>query len=74
MGGDFMTYSETIAFNKLGDILMADQVRVDFDTIHGEGAWKKWLQEHARIMQPNAEVITEVWEYKPTMSNSALGK
>jgi hypothetical protein len=74
MGGDFMTYSETIAFNKLGDILMADQVGVDFDMIHGEGAWKKWLQEHARIMQPNAEVITEVWEYKPTMSNSALGK
>lgn len=74
MGGDFMTYAETIAFNKLSDTLLADDVRLHFDKIHGEGAWKQWLVEHSKIMQPNAEVITEVWEYKPKMSGSPLGK
>ncbi len=74
MGGDFMTYSETIAFNKLADTMLAGDVSIHFDEIHGEGAWKKWLVEHSKIMQPNAEVITEVWEYKPKMSGSPLGK
>jgi len=74
MGGDFMTYSETIAFNKLSDTMLAGDVRVHFDKIHGEGAWKEWLEEHSKIMQPNAEVITEVWEYQPKMSGSPLGK
>ena len=74
MGGDFMTYAETIAFNKLSDTMLAGDINRYFDKIHGEGAWKEWLKEHGQIMQPNAEVITEVWEYKPKMSGSPLGK
>ena len=74
MGGDFMTYAETISFNRLSDTLLADDVRLHFDKIHGEGAWKEWLVENSQIMQPNAEVITEVWQYKPKMSNGSLGK
>ena len=74
MGGDFMTYAETIAFNKLSDTMLAGDINRYFDKIHGEGAWKEWLKEHGQIMQPNAEVITEVWEYKPKMSSYSLGK
>jgi len=74
MGGDFMTYAETISFNKLEDTLLADQLSHHYNKLHGEGSWKEFLLEHSRIMQPNAKVMTEVWEFKPTMSSTALDK
>ena len=41
---------------------------------YGEGAWKNHLKEHNAIMQENAEVEGEFWEYLEDLSSKELPK
>ena len=45
-----------------------------YDKIYGEGAWKNHLKEHNAIMQENAEVEGEFWEYLEDLSSKELPK
>ena len=75
MGGDFMTYQESLSFDRLSDTLLGGDVwQAAFEDANGEGSWKKHLEEHAKIMQPNAEVIAELWTLQPNLGNSSFGQ
>lgn len=68
-GGDFMIYAETLAYNDTADMPGVGRVRQAFIELHGEGEWKRYLQEHNAVMQENAIVETETWMYEPDLSN-----
>ena len=50
---------------------LADGLR---EAAHGQGNWKKHLAKGATLMQPNAEVISELWILQPKMGNSSFGR
>ncbi len=72
-GGDFMIYAETTAFNSMADIPGMESIRDAFTTVHGDGSWEKFLEEHNAVMQENAVVETETWMYEESLSNMAMG-
>ena len=71
-GGDFMTYSESTAFQESADDPTVGHVREAFIKCHGEGSWEKWLEEHHAVMQENAVVETELWALEESMTSSTL--
>lgn len=68
-GGDFMIYAETYAFDRLSDLPTMKQISGQFDQVHGEGSWEKFLKEHNQVMQENAVVEGETWAYEESLSN-----
>lgn len=68
-GGDFMIYAETYAFDKLSELPQMELVSKEFNRIHGDGAWDKFLEEHNHVMQENAIVESETWAYQEELSN-----
>lgn len=71
-GGDFMTYSEAVFFDRWADYGLMSKVFDVFDELHGEGAWDTFLKEGSQIMQNNTPVLTEFWEYDEGMSSVDL--
>ena len=76
-GGDYMTFGRWVDFNKWTDYEKTqkwDKIGEGYDKIYGEGAWKNHLKEHNAIMQENAEVQGEFWEYLEDLSSKELPK
>ena len=75
MGGDFMTYQMSLSFDRLDDTFKDGEVLAKaYETAHGKGSWKKHLAQGATLMQPNAEVISELWILQPKLGNSSFGR
>ena len=71
-GGDFMTYSESVFFNDWNTYGSVRIVRDLFDKVHGDGSWDSYLAEHNEIMQENATVEGEFWQYLEDLSSKKL--
>ena len=71
-GGDFMTYSESVFFNDWKSYGSVRIVRDLFDKVHGDGSWDSYLAEHNEIMQENATVEGEFWQYLEDLSSKKL--
>jgi len=68
-GGDFMIYGESTGYNDAADIPTTDELAAAFKEVHGDDAWKEFLEEHNAVMQENAVVETETWVYQKRLSN-----
>ena len=76
-GGDYMTFGRWVDFNKWTDYEKTqkwDKIGEAYNKIYGEGAWKNHLKEHNAIMQENADVQGEFWEYLEDLSSKELPK
>ena len=75
VGGDLMTYQMSLSFDRLADTFKDGEVlEKAYEAAHGQGSWKKHLAKGATLMQPNAEVISELWILQPKMGNSSFGR
>ena len=75
VGGDLMTYQMSLSFDRLADTFKDGEVlEKAYEAAHGQGSWKKHLAKGATLMQPNAEVMSELWILQPQMGNSSFGR
>ncbi len=68
-GGDIMTMTDTFAFDKMSDLPSPELIKQEFNKVHGEGAWDKYLEERIQLMQENAGIEAETWRYEEKLSN-----